>query len=117
MLLATAGCSVNKFAINKLGDALANPGTTWAADDDPELIQSAAPFSLKLIESLLESSPRHEGLLLAAASGFTQYSYAFVQQRADFVELVLIIGSEAEAHGESIELAKQGRQKSKKPHE
>src|SRR5688572_2849392 len=86
MLLATAGCSVNKFAINKLGDALANPGTTWAADDDPELIQSAAPFSLKLIESLLESSPRHEGLLLAAASGFTQYSYAFVQQRADFVE-------------------------------
>jgi predicted anti-sigma-YlaC factor YlaD len=25
-------------------------------------------------------------LLLAAASGFTQYSYAFVQQRADFVE-------------------------------
>lgn len=86
MLLATAGCSVNKFAINKLGDALANPGTTWAADDDPELIQSAAPFSLKLIESLLESSPRHEGLLLAAASGFTQYSYAFVQQQADFVE-------------------------------
>jgi predicted anti-sigma-YlaC factor YlaD len=86
ILLATAGCSVNQFAINKLGDALANPGTTWAADDDPELIQSAAPFSLKLIESLLESSPRHEGLLLAAASGFTQYSYAFVQQQADFVE-------------------------------
>src|SRR5688572_21442887 len=86
MLLATAGCSVNKFAINKLGDALANPGTTWAADDDPELIQSAAPFSLKLIESLLESSPRHEGLLLAAASGFTQYSYAFVQQKADSIE-------------------------------
>ena len=90
-LLATlgitgGGCSLNKFAINKLGDALANPSTTYAADDDPELIAGAVPFSLKLIESLLESSPQHEGLLLAAASGFTQYSYAFVQQQADFVE-------------------------------
>ena len=85
-LLGTTGCSLNKFAINKLGNALANPGTTYAADDDPELIEQAIPFSLKLIESLLESSPKHEGLLLAAASGFTQYSYAFVQQHADFVE-------------------------------
>jgi len=85
-LCAVTGCSLNQFAINKLGDAIANPGTTYAADDDPDLIEGAIPFSLKLVESLLESSPRHEGLLLAAASGFTQYAYAFVQQRADMVE-------------------------------
>lgn len=88
-VLALAGlsaCSPSKFAVNKIGDALANPGTTWSADNDPELIAQAAPFSLKLIESLLESSPTHEGLLLAAASGFTQYSYAFVAQEADFIE-------------------------------
>ena len=84
--LLSIACSPKRYAINKVGDALANPGTTYAADDDPELIAQAAPFSLKLIESLLESSPNHEGLLLAAASGFTQYSYAFVQQQADFVE-------------------------------
>ena len=84
--LLSIGCSPKRLAINKIGDALANPGTTYAADDDPELIAQAAPFSLKLIESLLESSPKHEGLLLAAASGFTQYSVAFVQQQADFVE-------------------------------
>jgi predicted anti-sigma-YlaC factor YlaD len=84
--LLSIGCSPKRYAINKIGDALANPGTTYAADDDPELIAQAAPFSLKLIESLLESSPKHEGLLLAAASGFTQYSYAFVQQEADFIE-------------------------------
>jgi predicted anti-sigma-YlaC factor YlaD len=86
LALSVTACSPKQFAINKVGDALANPGTTYAADDDPELIAAAAPFSLKLIESLLESSPRHEGLLLAAASGFTQYAYAFVQQEADFIE-------------------------------
>jgi predicted anti-sigma-YlaC factor YlaD len=84
--LFNAGCSVRHYAINKLGDALADTGTTFASDDDPELIRGALPFSLKLVESLLAESPRHQGLLLAAASGFTQYSYAFVQQEADEME-------------------------------
>jgi len=80
------GCSIKKMAINKLGNALASGGTTFSSDDDPELVRSAVPFSLKLIESLLAESPKHEGLLLAAASGFTQYGYAFIQQEADEIE-------------------------------
>lgn len=81
-----AGCSVNRFAANRLGDALAGSGSTFSADDDPELIAAATPFSLKLIESVLASSPSHRGLLLAAASGFTQYTYAYVQQDAERLE-------------------------------
>ncbi len=81
------GCkTVKRAAINGLGDALASGGTTFAADDDPEIIRAAAPFSLKLMESLLAESPRHRGLLLATASGFTQYGFAFVQQEADELE-------------------------------
>jgi predicted anti-sigma-YlaC factor YlaD len=72
--------------VNKLGDALAAGGTTFASDDDPELVKAAVPFSLKLMESLLAESPRHPGLLFASASGFTQYAYAFVQQEADELE-------------------------------
>jgi len=83
LLATTVGCSVKRFAVNKLGDALAGSGTTFASDDDPELVGEALPFALKLIESLLAESPRHRGLLLAAASGFTQYAYAFVEQQAD----------------------------------
>ncbi|MEW6305509.1 MAG: TRAP transporter TatT component family protein [Verrucomicrobiota bacterium] len=85
-LAASSGCSIKKFAINQLGDALAGSSTTFASDDDPELIRGAVPFSLKLIESLLAESPEHEGLLLAACSGFTQYSFAFVQEDADELE-------------------------------
>jgi predicted anti-sigma-YlaC factor YlaD len=84
--LCTAGCSLNRFAVNKLGDALAGSGTTFASDDDPELVAAAIPFSLKLMESLLASSPSHRGLLLATTSGFTQYAYAFVQQEAEQLE-------------------------------
>lgn len=84
--LVTGGCSINRMAVNKIGDALAGSGTTFAADDDPDLVGQAVPFSLKLMESLLASSPRHRGLLLAATSGFTQYAYGYVQQDADELE-------------------------------
>jgi predicted anti-sigma-YlaC factor YlaD len=86
VILAGSGCSIRRMAVDQVGDALAGSGTTFAADDDPELIKAAAPFSLKLMESLLEESPRHKGLLFATASGFTQYAYAFVQQDADELE-------------------------------
>ena len=87
LMVAASGCTTLKHtAVNKLGDALAAGGTAFSADDDPELIRAAAPFSLKMIESLLAEAPAHRGLLLAAASGFTQYGYAFVQQDADELE-------------------------------
>jgi predicted anti-sigma-YlaC factor YlaD len=84
--LLGSGCSLRRVAVNKVGDALAGGGTTFASDDDPELVKAAVPFSLKLMESLLEENPQHKGLLFATASGFTQYAYAFVQQDADALE-------------------------------
>ena len=86
LALSLDACSIRRTAVNKIGDALANPGTNFAADDDPELVGQAIPFGLKTMEGLLEESPRHEGLLLAAASGFVQYAYGWVQLEADIVE-------------------------------
>ena len=86
LALVLPACAVKKLAVNSLGNALAESGGTYASDDDPDLIADATPFALKTIESLLAASPRHRGLLLAAARGFTQYGYAFVEQEADFAE-------------------------------
>lgn len=86
--LTLTACSLQKVAVGRMGDALAQSGTTFASDDDPELVRDALPFALKLMESLLAEDPRHEGLLLATARGFTQYAYAFVQQDADRAEEV-----------------------------
>jgi len=74
------------MAINKVGDALADSGTNFASDDDPELVGQAVPFGLKTMEGLLQSAPRHKGLLLAASSGFVQYAYGWVQLEGDMVE-------------------------------
>src|SRR3954465_2624980 len=86
VVAALSGCSVRQYALNNVSDALANGGSAFAADNDPEVVRSAAPFSLKLTESLLAENPHHAGLLLAATRGFTQYAYAFVQQEAEELE-------------------------------
>jgi predicted anti-sigma-YlaC factor YlaD len=95
VLFLGSGCAMKHFAVNRVGDALAGSGGTFASDDDPELIREAVPFSLKLMESMLAESPRHRGLLLAAASGFTQYGYAFVQEDADEMEATNLAASAA----------------------
>jgi len=97
--LGGSGCSIRRYALNQAADALAQSGSTFSSDDDPELVQAAVPFSLKLMESLLAENPRHVGLLTSAASGFTQYAYAFVQQEAD----------ELEAHDLALAEAKRAR--------
>lgn len=87
VVAAVPACSIKMMAINALGNALSSgTSSTFASDGDPELVRDAVPFALKTIESLIEQSPKHKGLLTAASSGFTQYAYAFIQQEADFTE-------------------------------
>jgi len=86
LALSATGCSFKQIAVDRVGNALADGGTSFAQDDDPQLVREAVPFSLKAIEILIEASPKNPNLLLAACRGFTQYSYAFVQQDADRLE-------------------------------
>jgi len=87
VLLAAGGCSMKRYVAGQVGNALAEGGDVFTRDEDPELVRDAMPFALKTIESLLEIVPRHEGLLLAACQGFSQYGIAFVESEADVVAL------------------------------
>jgi hypothetical protein len=79
-----AGCGVIKrSAIRTVADTLSASGTTLTSHNDPELIEGALPFALTLYESLLESVPRHEPLLTATCSSYTQYAYGFIQVHAE----------------------------------
>lgn len=80
------GCSIQRLAVNKIADALAEPGEVFTGDNDPELVGDALPFALKTFEILLEKSPKHEKLLLTTCQAFTQYSYAYVELEAARLE-------------------------------
>jgi predicted anti-sigma-YlaC factor YlaD len=83
LVLTSVGCSLRTYAVNTVGDALASGNSVYESDSDLDLVAAALPFGLKLTESLLAESPRHQGLLLTACRGFTMYSYAFVADHAE----------------------------------
>jgi predicted anti-sigma-YlaC factor YlaD len=85
LLSSASGCKT--VAVGFVADAIAGGGGgAMAQDDDPELVRDAVPFALKSMEGILEQDPGHEGLLLALASGFTQYAYAFVASDAEIAD-------------------------------
>ncbi len=85
VLLALAGpaCSIRKMAVKKVADTLSSGNSVYASDEDLELVGEALPFGLKLMESVLEETPRHRGLLESACMGFATYAYLYVEDDAD----------------------------------
>ena len=86
LLAATTSCSINKMATKSVANSLTSGPDVFGTDDDPELIREAVPFGLKTMESLLQTLPKHRGLLLGLCRGFTQYGAGFIQPDAQAIE-------------------------------
>ncbi len=85
-LVLGSGCSISRIATESVANVLAEDSIAYSADEDIDLIGDATPFALKTIESVLVRVPEHRGLLTAAARGFTQYAYVYVQLPAEELE-------------------------------
>jgi predicted anti-sigma-YlaC factor YlaD len=96
VVVALSGCSLKTMAVKTVANTLSESGDVFSRDDDPELVRDAVPFALKLYESLLESIPRHDRLLVATCSGFTQYAYGFVETDA------VVLGDERHAEASAL---------------
>jgi hypothetical protein len=80
---AITACSPQKMALNRMASALADASSVYETDNDPEFVRLAAPSTLKTVEMLLDQDPNHEGLLLTACRGFTEYSYGFLHVESE----------------------------------
>ena len=76
-------CSVNTLAANALTGA--GSSTVFTGDSDPELVGDALPFAIKIYEALLDSNPKHQGLMLVTGSLFIMYANAYVQGPAEML--------------------------------
>jgi TRAP transporter T-component len=77
--LMSSACSPATMGMNRMAAALSDTAAAYGRDDDPELVRTGAPATLKMVEMMLDANPEHAGLLLTACSGFAQYAYAFLQ--------------------------------------
>ncbi len=84
LALLLGACSPRQMIVGGLADELASQGQ--GDENDLDLLRDAAPFHLKLSESVLRRDPGHAALAESVAAGFTQYAYAFVAFEAEQVE-------------------------------
>jgi predicted anti-sigma-YlaC factor YlaD len=83
--LTLFACSVNTLVANALtGDT---GSAVFTGDSDPRLVGDALPFAIKMYEALLDSTPKHQGLMLTTGSLFVMYANAFVQGPAEMLPL------------------------------
>jgi predicted anti-sigma-YlaC factor YlaD len=77
------------LAINAVSNALTSSGSSavFTGDSDFQLVGEALPFAIKMYEALLDSNPKHEGLILTTGSLFVMYANAFVQGPAEMLPL------------------------------
>lgn len=85
LLTLLAGCNPKQLIVGSLADELAAQG--GQPESDLELARDAAPFYLKLSESVLARQPGHRALAEAVAGGFTRYAYAFIASDAERIEV------------------------------
>ena len=80
-LLFLPACSsfITNMAVNSLAAVLAEGEAVFRSDDDLRLVEGALSNNLKLMETLLETSPENQEVLLSAAKGFLLYAYGFVE--------------------------------------
>ncbi|MBU3698153.1 TRAP transporter TatT component family protein [Dechloromonas sp.] len=84
LLALLAGCTPRQLIVGSLADELAAQGSQQ--ESDLELARDAAPFYLKLSESVLQQQSGHRALAEAVAGGFTRYAYAFIASEAERIE-------------------------------
>lgn len=82
--LCLMACSPRQMIVRGMADELASQGQ--APESDLLLARDAAPFYLKLSESVLRGEPGHWRLAESVSAGFVQYAYAFVAFEADRIE-------------------------------
>lgn len=83
LLALLPACSIRKTAMKSMGAALSGAADEFARDEDPELVRGAIPFSLKVMETVLQEDPKNPQLLAGLCKGFSQFSYGFVLQDAE----------------------------------
>lgn len=80
-VMCCIGCSINTLVANALTGS--GSSAVFTGDSDPELVGGALPFAIKIYEALLDSTPKHQGLMFTTGSLFIMYANAYVQGPAE----------------------------------
>lgn len=84
--LLLAGCSLKRMALDQTAGILKDAMPAFERDWDFELVATALPGNIKMIEGFLEAGPDNRDLILLAAQGYASYALVVLEDRLEQLE-------------------------------
>ena len=87
LLASSCTNQIKSGLVNSLGDSMGSSDSlVFTGEEDPELIRDSLPFSIKLMETLIEESPDNPKLRLALVKMLTLYANQWLDFEAKRIE-------------------------------
>lgn len=86
MGLVIDGCSISKMAARQTTEMVIRAIPAYDRETDLELAEQAIASNLKLLEGVLEGSPRSAALLVTTSSSFARYTFGFIEEKIEVAD-------------------------------
>ncbi|UCD83709.1 MAG: hypothetical protein JSU92_10475 [Deltaproteobacteria bacterium] len=83
VILISTGCSIKRMAVNSMVPTFGDLTGAAYKQVDTEILRHGMPFTIILIDGLLELSPNNRDLLVIAAQAYGGYPTAFIDEDED----------------------------------
>lgn len=100
MFAVTNGCSTRRWMVQEMTAVMQTGAAAQEQDNDLEMIEAALPANIKLLETLLASSPENRSLLILLSRQYASYAFGFLEidlERAELLELATVSTAEIES--------------------
>ena len=95
--MIVTGCSTRRWMVQEMTAVMQAGTAVQEQDDDLEMIEAALPANIKLLETLLASSPGDRSLLILLSRQYGSYSFGFLTYDLERAELVDVAAASAAA--------------------
>jgi len=82
-LLTLMGCTPKTMMVGQVADLVNNGVMAFTRDNDLDLIEKSLPANIKLLETLLISSPEDDRLMTLLSQLYGSYAFGFVETRLE----------------------------------
>jgi len=89
----TAGCLPRRLMVDPIADLVSAGLGAWESDADLGLVEKALPAHIKLAETLLQTDPANQRLLLLLSRLYGAYALIFAQTRVEAGNLKAVLPS------------------------
>ncbi len=87
LLVALSGCSAKHMAVDQIATMVDTGMAAFEADDDMEMLKSAFPGNIKLLEAMLVNQPDNYNMQVLLARLYGSYAFAFPETKMEVAAL------------------------------